>query len=164
MTTQLWTHADAVLSDCGQYRYVLSRAWDLTKDQLCFCMLNPSTADALQDDPTIRRCLGFAHQWGYGSLVVVNLFAFRATSPTDLQHASHPVGPVNDKAILEAVEYADTVIAAWGVHGQYLNRDAAVMELLRDHDVYYLGCTQDGSPKHPLYLRRDVLPQRYWGR
>ena len=161
----MWTHADAIISTCGQYRYVLSRAWDITKDQLCFCMLNPSTADALQDDPTIRRCINFAHAWGFGSLIVVNLFAYRSRDPSHLKMSYDPIGPHNDSAIYEAVINSDLAIAAWGVHGQYQKREDIVMRLLSEMGctMYHLGITKGGHPKHPLYLKRDVQPTPYLG-
>ena len=103
----------AVLSECGSYRYALTREW---ADGKCvaWLMLNPSTADADIDDPTIRRCIGFARQWGYGRLVVVNLFALRATDPRVLVRNADPVGSKNDFYIAKAMKEAQEVICAWG--------------------------------------------------
>lgn len=155
---------DALLSDCGTYRYWLTRTWDATQPLLCWILLNPSTADALVDDPTIRRCLGYAQQWGYGSIRVVNLFAFRATHPHTLHTAADPIGPANDATLQDAAGMAGLIIAGWGVHGQWGQRDSQVLRLLAAHDLYCLGKTGDGSPRHPLYLRSDMLPRRYHGR
>lgn len=141
----------AVISDCGLYRYRLWRRW---ADGPCcvFVMLNPSTADATKDDPTIRRCIGFAKREGCGSLEVVNLFAFRATSPDDMKRAVQPIGPDNDRHLLEATRTADgPVIAAWGAHGGYEGRDRSVRLLLREVSLLCLGKTKNGSPRHPLY-------------
>lgn len=121
-------------------------------------MLNPSTADATLDDPTIRRCRGFAKGWGMGGLVVVNLFAFRATSPAALKSSADPVGPENDDAIHDAVVGSRAVVAAWGVHGRLLGRADQVLGLLREigREPMCLGVTKDGYPRHPLYVRRDA--------
>ena len=144
----------AIISDCGTYRYRLWRRWD-AGPACVFIMLNPSTADATNDDPTIRRCIGFAKREGCGSLEVVNLFAFRATSPADLKKAEDPVGPENDSYLQQAMFYAKgTVIAAWGAHGSYLNRDKDVRQLL-DEPLKCLGMTKTNAPKHPLYIKAD---------
>jgi hypothetical protein len=125
------TEGTAVLSDCGEYRYELRRTWGADDEPLvCWVMLNPSTADADQDDPTIRRCISFSNRWGFGRLVVVNLFARRATDPKELLHGGDPVGSANDASTLAAALEADRVIAAWGAHGSFLNRAARVTDLL----------------------------------
>ena len=120
-----------------------------------FVMLNPSTADAETDDPTIRRCAGFARRWGFRELAVANLFALRATNPRELWRASDPVGPENDQHLVEMSSRADAVIAAWGAHGVYRNREQHVLRLLNG-TVEYLGLTKQGHPRHPLYLRADA--------
>lgn len=144
----------AVLSPCGQYRYCLSRSWLLGEGTVLFIMLNPSTADAETDDPTIRRCIGFARRWGYRQLLVGNLFAWRATNPRELRRVSDPVGPENDHHLVEMSVGADAVIAAWGAHGVYRNRSQHVLGLLRNPES--LGLTKQGHPRHPLYLRADA--------
>lgn len=144
----------AVIDPTGTYRYRLLREWDETQPRACFCMLNPSTADAWRDDATIRRCLGFARSWGCGSLEVVNLFAYRATSPAVLQQASDPIGSENDRHIQEAVSAAQIVVAAWGTHGEFLKRDRAVVPLLGE--AHCLGMTKSAFPRHPLRLRADT--------
>ena len=117
----LLTEADAVISDCERYRYRLTRRWD-DGPTCTFIMLNPSTADARKDDPTIRRCIGFARREGCAALLVINCFAFRATKPADLFAAEDPIGPENDRHIMAASLDADgQVIAAWGDRRSGLN-------------------------------------------
>lgn len=124
-----------------------------------FVMLNPSTADADHDDPTIRRCMGFVRSWGYGHLNVVNLFAYRATSPADLAKAVDPVGDGNDIVIDAFARSSNLMIAAWGCHGILQGRDKTVLELLRGiGPVHHLGLTRGGHPRHPLYIRADTQP------
>lgn len=157
----MFVKKDAEISACGQYRYRLSRAWDTAMPQCLFVMLNPSTADADNDDPTIRRCIGFARAFGCGSLSVVNLFAFRATSPTDMKAAEDPVGPKNDTTILEEVIYANgPIICAWGAHGGFRGRDRCVLDIIKQASKTptALKITKDGFPGHPLYLRSDSTP------
>jgi len=120
-------------------------------------MLNPSTATQTHSDPTIRRCEGFAKRWGYRTLEVVNLFAWRATVPKDCPRTWDED---DDQAIVEAVARADQVVAAWGVHGAG-PRAEQVLEMLGE--CVALGTTKHGHPRHPLYVRADVLPQRYEG-
>ena len=105
---------DAVISECGRYRYSLLREWNAGRPRLCIVMLNPSTADANKDDPTIRRCIGFARRDGYGSIVVVNVAAFRATKPKDMLMAADPVGPENDAALWFGAMQSEAVLVAWG--------------------------------------------------
>lgn len=145
----------AVLSPCGQYRYSLTRTFLMGGGRVLFVMLNPSTADAETDDPTIRRCIGFAHRWGFQELGVANLFAWRATDPRALRQALDPVGPENDQYLMMMSGCADAVIAAWGARGSYRNRAAEVLDLLKG-TVEHLGLTRQGYPKHPLYLRADA--------
>lgn len=148
--------ADAVISDCGKYRYRLTRTWDAALRPACFVMLNPSTADSSKDDPTIRKCVGFAKLWGCGGIVVVNLFAWRATDPADMKLAGRQAqGVENDWHIREAVIACDPVVCAWGTNGSFLDRDLAVKELIRLAGLPWgkcLGKTKDGHPKHPLYM------------
>lgn len=128
-------------------------------------MLNPSTADATADDPTIRRCMGFTRRWGLGELAVVNLFAYRATCRADLMRAREPIGPENNSWIARAVASADRVVLAWGASGSWRRRDERVLAILDAMDARprCLGLTRDGSPRHPLYLRSDSRPRRYPG-
>jgi hypothetical protein len=123
-------------------------------------MLNPSTADAKQDDPTIRRCMGFARRWRYGGIVVVNLFAYRATHPCELLQACDPVGPDNDSA-LTLHTAGHRVIAAWGRYGRFQGRAGDVLRLLGGHVVECLGTTRQGHPRHPLYVPGSAFPVPY---
>lgn len=151
------SHA-AVLSECRRYRYKLAREWNRSRPTLTFIMLNPSTADATLDDPTIRRCIGFAHGNEFGGLHVFNLFAFRATDPMQMKAADDPVGPDNDTHIMTALTTAaatnSPIIAAWGVHGAYNGREAEVRRLSLECGVKLmcLGSTKGGHPRHPLYV------------
>jgi hypothetical protein len=144
----------ASFSPCGRYRWSLSRRWDSDprKPRVGFIMLNPSTADAFSDDPTIRRCIGFARRWGYGGLEVRNLFAFRATKWTGLKSAPNPVGRRSDATILDLFEMCETIVVAWGTHGTLHDRGRRVIELLSGHELMCLGKTRSGEPRHPLYL------------
>ena len=145
----------AVFSSCGRYRYSLTRKFFMGKGTVLFVMLNPSTADAETDDPTIRRCIGFARRWGFQELEVGNLFAWRATDPKELRQAEDPIGPENDRHLMHMSGAADAVIAAWGAHGAYQNRGRQVEGML-EGTVEHLGLTKQGHPKHPLYLRADA--------
>ena len=125
-------------------------------------MLNPSTADEQRDDPTIRRCIGFARDWGYGGLEVVNLFAFRATDPRELRHAADPVGPQNDHHLALAARRATLVVAAWGANAD-ARRARRAMQVLsgQRRSLAHLGFTRSRQPRHPLYLPRTLLPLGY---
>lgn len=153
----------AVISDCGLYRYALHRWWG-DGDRLGFIMLNPSTADDTVDDPTIRRCIGFARSLGFDGLRVFNLYAFRATKPADLWRADEPTGgDRNDDLLRELLRQAkhQPVIAAWGANA----RPDRVWTLLGWRGAEHLralGVTKDGAPRHPLYLRADATPEP-WG-
>lgn len=149
----------ATISACGLYRYSLTRRWG-KGGEMCFVMLNPSTADGLQDDPTVRRCIGFAKRQGFSALRVVNVFAFRATDPRDLLDPEDPIGPGNNAAIAAAVKATSMIVAAWGasVPSPLWERIYTVhrwLTQLRGRDVQCLGVTFGGYPRHPLYLRAD---------
>jgi hypothetical protein len=151
----------AILSPDGLYRYRLWRIWDSDLAPAAFVMLNPSTADATQDDPTIRRCMGFARSWGSGGIVVVNLFAWRATDPDALfapaAHGNGNVGPENDAHLRKVFSVVDSVICAWGAHPLAERRGRDVLSLVPPGvEVSCLGLTKGGAPKHPLYLRSDT--------
>ncbi len=143
------------------YRYRLTRSWASGSRTLNVIGLNCSTATATVDDPTIRRCVGFAQRWGYGGLVMTNLFAYRATDPQAMRRAADPVGPENDRALLVAAGVAAMVLAAWGVHGRHRDRDQAVLRLLDQFPLWCLGVTKDDSPRHPLYVAGSTEPRRY---
>lgn len=152
----------AVLSDDREYRYRLWRTWNLDEPTLAFFMLNPSTADETEDDNTIRRCIGYAKDWGYGKLVVGNLFAYRTSEPEDLRDHPDPVGPANDRHLRAICDEADRVIAAWGTDGSLQGREREVVELL-DCDLEALNITKDGHPNHPLYQPKDAEPVPFPG-
>lgn len=146
----------AEFSDGGLYRYRLDRAWQIDNPRrLVVIGLNPSTADESADDPTIRRCVGFAKREGCGGLIMVNLYAYRATRPADLFRAKDPLGDGNDSTLRHVcVGGGRIVVAAWGVRGAPQNRGSDVLRMLRRNgvEVHHLGLTKDGHPKHPLYL------------
>lgn len=145
----------AKISSCGLYRYRLDRWW-ADGARAVFIMLNPSTADAEIDDPTIRRCIGFARAWRAPGLTVVNLFAFRATDPEALRGAAAPIGPENDETIAAvAYEAADKrVVAAWGTHSFIGGRGYQARKIVKASGsmLCCLGRTKEGNPRHPLYV------------
>lgn len=166
----------AIISDCGLYRYRLARAWDGADKVARFIMLNPSTADADNDDPTIRRCIGFAKREGCGALAVVNMFAYRATEPATLLCVSDPVGPKNDETLRQfvaaGVKNGDPIIAAWGATADcvglrhHIKRvERIVREAHGEMNLFCLGVTQAGNPRHPLYVPADqpLVPYQ-WSR
>lgn len=152
----------ATFSPCGTFRYALERTWDVSGRPCAFVGFNPSTADALADDPTIRRCIGFARSWGFGSLVMLNLFAFRSTDPREIARQVDPIGVANDEIIRRAAIRAERIIAAWGDLAEpYRPRARAMLGTLwasaRMGGVYRLGAaTKSGHPRHPLYLPGSV--------
>lgn len=156
----LLTTSDAILSPCQKHRYKLTRTWGL-EPALPFVMLNPSTADASADDPTIRRCSRFARDRGYGGIIVVNLFSFRATSPSDMRAELYPNDAFADAYLNEVLRCSARagvpVVAAWGANGSHQNRDKMVMSFARlaGCDMICLGTTKDGHPRHPLYVKAD---------
>jgi len=155
-------HGDIIVSQCAwgginkEYRYALHRVWDRCMSRLVFIGLNPSTADEKFDDPTVRRCINFSRRLGYGSMIMLNIFALRSTDPKNLLKHKDPIGPINDKHIVCEVLRHDTIIA-WGNHGRLLDRGDEVIRLLgvAGTKIFCLGQNSDGSPKHPLYLRND---------
>lgn len=146
----------AIISECKQYRYELRRIWQPKTGLVCWVMLNPSTADANIDDPTIRRCMGYTARWGYGGIIVVNLFALRCTDPNNLCTSDDPIGIGNSIFIKRASSEAKITIAAWGIRGRYLGRDKIVMIMLTN--PHYLALTRNRSPRHPLYLLNGLDP------
>ena len=136
------------------YRYALYRTWDAAKPKVLFVGLNPSTADESIDDPTVRRCKGFAADWGYGGLIMANLFALRATKPKVMMAHIAPIGPDNNYWLEKLARETEITVAAWGNHGRYLNRDQVVVEFLPR--MWHLGITKEGKPKHPLYLKANT--------
>ena len=147
----------AEFSDCGRYRYKLWRTWDASQPPVMFIMLNPSTADATNDDPTIRRCIGFARAWGFGGVRVGNLFGWRTPYPGVLRSVADPIGQANDGALHEMADGAALVVAAWGVHGAWQDRAQAFRQGF-SHPLHALSITKAGEPAHPLRLRRTCRP------
>lgn len=144
----------AILSSFGNYRY---RLWRGGMSRMFFVMLNPSTADATVDDPTIRRCLRFAAREGCDGIEVVNLYAFRSSSPKTMFEAPDPIGPENDRHLADAARRAalagERIVCAWGRHAPR-DRVETVLAILRKHNpnLWCLGKNLNGSPKHPLYV------------
>jgi len=124
-----------------------------------FVGLNPSTADEQGDDPTVRRCIGFARKWNFGGLILVNLFAYRSTDPACLLETDDPIGPANDSHILGSARISGRVILAWGTRGTFLDRDQHVLSLLPG--ARCLGTTKDGHPRHPLYLPGNTMARPF---
>ena len=161
----------AVISDCGRYRYQLHRRWIGGEGYAVFLMLNPSTADSSIDDPTIRRCRRFAQDWGYEGLIVINLFAWRSTKPTELGRAADPVGKENDWFIREICSFLRNenagrrpeIVCAWGAHPAARQRAIDVLDILAREKIspICLGTTQGGYPRHPLYVESRKRPQPY---
>lgn len=135
----------------------LFRQWDSDRPEMMLVMLNPSTADGMTDDPTIRKCIGFATRLGFGSIVVVNLFSYRATDPLDLKKAGYPQGETDNGVIRVAAgknkNAGGRVVAAWGRNAP-AERAAAVRTMLRNDRIrlFHFGLTKDGQPRHPLML------------
>lgn len=153
----------------GDYRYWLSRVWDEDLRPLLWIMLNPSRADHLLDDPTVRRVNGYSERLGAGGSFVVNLFAYRSTDPERLRQVPDPVGPLNDRYLrdfLDNPHFSDRVVCAWGPLGTYRDRDLAVMAMIRERgrQPVALRVTGNGSPGHPLRLPYSLAPQPYEGR
>jgi hypothetical protein len=146
----------AVFSNDRKYRYSLSRIWAKNKGSALFVCLNPSTANEHIDDPTITRCIRFAASWGYGGMVMVNLYAYRSTDPSKLAFTSNPIGVDNDLHIKRESRLAKITIAAWGTAGEHSMRVYQVIPLLKN--IHYLALTKDCYPKHPLYLKKDLKP------
>ena len=154
----------ALISECGNYRYQLERVWDNAKPKVMFIMLNPSTADGKLNDPTIRRCMAFAQSWGYGGLMVGNLFAYRSTSPTELLKVNDPVGSKNCSHLNWMAYQCEIIVFAWG-NSPILKKlkHSEQLEFLKTikRPKYYIEQSIDGTPKHPLYLPKNIIPQIY---
>jgi hypothetical protein len=154
------TESGATFSPCRRWRYLLWRCWDAKKPVANFLMLNPSTADEVKLDPTCARARDYAERWGYGALIVTNIFAFRDTNPDQMKAAADPVGPGNDAAILRAAREAALVVCAWGNHGTHRERSASVVKILGNKKIklHALRVNANGEPAHPLYLPGRLNP------
>lgn len=151
----------AIFSPDRKYRYALWREWIGGTGCVMFIGLNPSTADEVQDDPTVRRCINYAKAWGYRKLCMTNLFAWRATDPHDMKSVADPIGPANNSVLWHSADYASVIVAAWGTHGAYMGRGAAVRAMLPG--LKCLRITKGGFPAHPLYLPKTLTPQPWTG-
>lgn len=166
--------SDARISECGRYRYLLRRIWDRGAPLCAWVMLNPSTADGAQDDPTIRKCVGFAKRWRFGGIVVANCFAFRATDPKELRAVPDPYGPENDEALLRLGGcLVGRIVVAWGVNCRWgrgrtkIKGDTRALVTMqgahpvRHKKIVALRVTKGGYPQHPLYVPYAVEPVPY---
>lgn len=154
----------ATFSQCGQYRYLLWRHFNGPRigRMVNFCMLNPSTADEADNDPTVERCCVRAKEWGFDSMFVTNIFGLRSTDPAGLKKVADPVGPENDSFLWSSANAAAMVVCAWGNHGKLNGRSLQVLEMFKMHCVPELrafSITKTGEPNHPLYLGYSVQPQ-----
>ena len=170
MTEREWVGA-AIVSPDEKYRFTLKRTYvgnhlfPNKRGTVLWVMLNPSTADALQDDPTVRRCMKFSFRWGYHQVSVCNLFAFRATNPGVLRTTEDPVGERNDMSIRSEMTMAQLIILAWGNHGKLHGRGAEVAKLAQMEfakKTWCLGLTKLRHPRHPLYVRGDTTLVKPW--
>lgn len=172
--SDLLTDTGATFSACRTWRYKLWRIWDSSKPPLVMLMLNPSTADEAMNDPTVERCERRAYAGGCGGLIVLNIFAFRATDPGEMKAAADPIGPENDGHITQVLALATLaaaggprlawrICAGWGIHGSHLGRDRQVARMFQAAGVplYCLGVTASGQPRHPLYVGYSV-PFQPW--
>ena len=151
----------AVFSPCRRWRYLLWRRWDEDRPAANFLMLNPSTADEVKLDPSCTRARRYAERWGYGALIVTNLFGWRATDPDQMKAVRDPVGRGNDRAIVAAAREAAIVVCAWGNHGAHLARSMHVRKLLVGTKLHVLRMNASGEPAHPLYLPGGLEPARW---
>ena len=166
--------SSAIISPDDRYRYLLERTWGNTLweggwgpiRRVLWCLLNPSTADATVDDATVRRCVRFSRDWGYGGLAIVNLYAYRATNPKTLTGDYDNFGPENDHHIATAALHSHRVVLAWGASPvpDLAIRAQQVIEIILEarrgvsttNELYCLGLTAGGHPRHPLYLAADT--------
>lgn len=157
----LLTSDGALFSEDETYRYLLWRVWDVSRPLLGWILLNPSTADHEQSDPTMDRCNKRARAYGYGGQITANAFALRSRDPKLLRQHPYPVGQFNNSAIGLCARSTQRVICGWGGHGKFMERGAVVLRLLRENAItpYCLDMGDNGQPKHPLYLSFDLMPK-----
>ena len=149
----------ATFSKCKIYRYRLWRIWDAKKPTVLFIMLNPSTAGSTMDDPTIKRCIGFAKSWGYGGLYVGNLFAYRSTQPKGLLKLNDAEGKQNQTHLLEMSKLCKIGVCAWG-NQSIINKIIPNYQLKNlSIPLFYIELSKGGTPKHPLYLNSNLRPK-----
>lgn len=150
--------SEATFSPDGLYRYRLARYFNdkgIDGKMLLFIMLNPSTADAVENDPTVTRCINYAKEWGFDGLIVGNVYAYRSTDPKGMKAVPDPVGPENEAYLCDIHTEASMTVCAWGRHG--ISREYRIKELL-DGDLWALKLTHDGHPQHPLYQKANLEP------
>ncbi len=162
-----------IFSPDRRYRYTLFRRWELNpygsnfiKPHMYvqFAGLNPSTADEVQDDPTVRRCINFAKSWGYSVMCMTNIFAFRATDPELMKAQDDPIGIENNDWLCRIAREAHMVVACWGTHGAFMGRHKDVVDRLKKlqlRTLYHFSLTEGGYPRHPLYLKASLVPIRW---
>jgi len=164
---ELKTMHDTIFSPNRIYRYQLKTKVSYDKGTCMFLMLNPSIADEVTSDPTINRVKKYLKTWGYGNLIVCNIFALRSTDPKGLRDVEDPIGEDNDRYILQSAKESDMIICAWGNHGLYLDRGAQVMKMLKENGMsdklHCLDISKVNQPKHPLYLKANMLPISFRG-
>lgn len=153
--------SEALYSDCETYRYSLTRIWDEALPKLLFIMLNPSKATEVQNDPTIERCERRSRALGYGGFRAVNIFALRETDPYAMRKHHAPEGPDNARILTESCDWADTILAAWGSHGEHLDQGYKTRDRLfgAGHEMHHFGLTKHGHPRHPLYVAYARQPE-----
>lgn len=158
--------AGAEFSPCRRWRYLLWRCWDESKPVANFLMLNPSTADEFKLDPSCTRARNYAERWGYGALIVTNIFGWRSTDPSALKAVKDPVGRGNDAAIVQAAKEAKLVVCAWGEHGAHMERGPEVLAMLAKQraKLHSLRLNASGHPAHPLYLPSSLMPTEFGAR
>lgn len=153
-------HKSAIYSDCEKYRYELRRVWNHKEKLVCWIMLNPSTADAEHNDPSVQRCMNYTKSWKYGGVIITNLFGLRSTDPKKLWSTNEPIGPGNEEFIINADKEADLTVMAWGIHGLYKNQAQHILNFLRQ--PHFLSLTRNCCPRHPLYLKKNLQPQKWY--
>ena len=155
--------AGAKFSACRRWRYLLWRCWDPSKPAANFVMLNPSTADEVELDPSCTRARNYAERWGFGAVLITNIFAWRATDPEEMKSVKDPVGRNNDRAIVKAAREAKLVVCAWGNHGAHIGRASAIVNLLTRNRIalHALRMNAGGHPAHPLYLPGSLAPKSF---
>lgn len=141
---------DATLSKDHKYRYKLSREWDSSRKKVLFICLNPSTADEKTDDRTVTRCMDFAKRWGFGGIMMGNLFAYRSTDKRQIYACDDPIGPENDMHLKDMAEDAGLIVAAWGNDGGFMNRSSVIRKMFANMKCLQINAS--GEPKHPLYV------------
>lgn len=165
----VWGGCDSEYMDGPKYRYTLWRIFEQSRIEesfhqktlpiVNFCLLNPSTADMDELDPTLRRCRNYTKRWGYAGMVVTNIFAVRATDPDNMREADNPIGPENNKWIKKCADFSEKFVAGWGVNGDYKNRERDVIDLVGLDETYCLETTKNGHPNHPLFEEKTLRPK-----